>query len=357
MIWMALALAGCGAPLSAGSTGAGESTRPATVIVHYPAGEGHRITLRGPAGWDQPIELTFSGEDRWTAGLQLSGAVELKPLYDDVNWALGPNWTVRPGQSIDLWPRFFHDSGRTERIDGWYSNALGGARGVTIYYPPSYDENSGVRLPVIYMLDGQNLFDDASSFSGVSWDVAGALDRGAADASIHEAIVVAVDNSDNRTWEYTPTDGGDGGGGADTYLSFLADELKPQMDAQLRTLGDREHTALIGSSLGGLFSAYAGAVRGETFGLIGALSPSTWWDNNFLVGAVQRGPGRPARMYLDSGDAGPSNDDVDNTAELASAYRDLGVPLDYWVQHGAEHSELYWRQRVPAAFGFLVGGR
>jgi predicted alpha/beta superfamily hydrolase len=98
-------------------------------------------------------------------------------------------------------------------------------------------------------------------------------------------------------------------------------------------------------------------VRGDTFGLIGALSPSTWWDNRFIICAVQRGPVRPARMYLDSGDAGPSNDDVVNTADLASAYRDLGVPLDYRVQHGAEHGELYWRQRVPGAFGFLVGAR
>src|SRR5207302_6278661 len=172
--------------------------------------------------------------------------------------------------------------------------------------PPAYLENWGQRFPVVYMNDGQNLFDDASSFSGVSWNIAGAMDQGARDASIHQALVVGVDATADRIPEYTPVpDPQDGGGNAAAYLAFLIDELKPWVDANWRTLPGRESTALVGSSLGGLVSAYAGVARPDVFGLVGALSPSTWWDNDWIVGAVRTQSGlKPLKAYLDSRDAG-----------------------------------------------------
>jgi predicted alpha/beta superfamily hydrolase len=119
----------------------------------------------------------------------------------------------------------------------------------------------------------------------------------------------------------------------------------------------------VGSSLGGLRSAYAGTPQADAFGLIGAFSPSTWWDSTVLLTKVAQSPAspRPLRVYVDSGDSGPSSDDKDNTARLAQAYRVLGyaepTTLKYVVQPGATHSEVYWAQRLPAALSFLLGPR
>jgi predicted alpha/beta superfamily hydrolase len=328
----------------------------AHVVVHYPTGFGHRISLRGAGaglGWDAGRDATWTSGDRWTLDLQPSKTIELKPLFDDAIWARGANWTLAPGQTLDVWPTFFHDRGRLEdRAE------LDAAHDVVVYLPASYDENAAERYPVVYMHDGQNLFDDAKAFGGVSWDIAGALDRGTADGTIHDAIVVAIANTAARISEYTPVaDPSYGGGAADTYLALITDQLKPRIDRDYRTLADRGHTAIMGSSLGGLVSVYAGVTHPDVFGLVGALSPSTWWDGTWILPRVAAERTDPARVYVDSGDAGDSQDDQANTAKLAQAYKTRGAPLDYLVQHGAQHNEFYWRQRVPGALGFLLGPR
>jgi predicted alpha/beta superfamily hydrolase len=136
------------------------------------------------------------------------------------------------------------------------------------------------------------------------------------------------------------------------------------VDKDLRTLPSREATAVMGSSLGGLVSAYAGVHHADVFGLVGAMSPSTWWDGTVLLSEVATTPTRPAkplRVYVDSGDSGPSNDDVTNTTELAARYRSAGYTdnkdLLHVVKAGAEHSEIYWAARLPAALHFLLGAR
>jgi predicted alpha/beta superfamily hydrolase len=360
------ALLACGgaAPLDSASDGIhGAAAKASTVVVHYPTGWGHRVSLRGtgPLSWGRGQDATWTANDEWKLTLQLTAAIELKPLFDDATWAIGPNWTLQPGQTLDVWPHFFRGAGQLDTVDGWTSNRLGNSRSIRVYLPPAYLENSGQRFPVVYMHDGQNLFDDSLSFGGVSWNIAGAMDQGARDASIHEAIIVGVDNTADRMSEYTPVVDADyGGGNADAYLDFLVNELKPWVDARYRTLPGRADTAIMGSSLGGLVSAYAGLKRPDVFGLVGAVSPSTWWANDYILGAVQQSKGaalQPLRVYVDSGDAGPSNDDVTNTAKLAQAYKDLGLPVQYVVQHGGQHNESYWRQRAPGALGFLLGGR
>ena len=364
----AIALAGCsgGSAPSVGVAGqTAAQTSTATVIVHYPTGYGHDIALRGSGGglnWSSGTGATWTPGDAWTLTLQLASGIELKPLFDDSSWAIGPNWTLQPGQTLDMWPHFFTDSGTISRIDAFYSNRLQNSRGIWVYLPPSYAENGNERYPVVYLHDGQNLFYDQDSFSGVSWNVGGAMDQGARDGSIHEAIVIGVENDSNRISEYTPVqDPADGGGGETDYLAFLTDELKPQMDSQYRTLPARDSTALVGSSLGGLASVYGGIARPDVFGLIGALSPSTWWDNNWIIGAVAGTKNvyqKPIRAYLDSGDSGTDNDDVTQTTSLAQAWRNSGfVTVDHVVQAGGQHGEYWWRQRLPGALAFLLGPR
>ena len=142
---------------------------------------------------------------------------------------------------------------------------------------------------------------------------------------------------------------------------MLTDELKPAVDAMLRTRPEAASTAIVGSSLGGLVSAYAGVRRADVFARVGALSPSTWWNAGVIVADVQASPAaplRPAVVYVDCGGAA---DDQADTDQLAAAYQGLGyvdgVSFRYVVQPGAAHSETYWAQRFPGAMQLLLGER
>jgi predicted alpha/beta superfamily hydrolase len=176
--------------------------------------------------------------------------------------------------------------------------------------------------------------------------------------------VIGVANTANRIYEYTPTTdpGTPGGGGADLYVKMLVQELKPAIDGMLRTRRDITSTALAGSSLGGLVTAYAGLQHPEVFGLLGVLSPSTWWNGGVIVGDVKGtlpAPARPLVVYVDSGQG--SADDEADTDMLASAYAGLGyvdgMSFRHVVQPGAQHSEVYWAERFPGAMQLLLGAR
>jgi predicted alpha/beta superfamily hydrolase len=217
-------------------------------------------------------------------------------------------------------------------------------------------------MPVVYMHDGQNLFDPAVAFGGVTWRVAGTMDAAASDGRFREAIVVGAENAGaDRIAEYTPTvDADHGGGRGDLFLRMMAEELKPRVDAELRTRPGREDTVIVGSSLGGLISAYAGVRQASTWGLVGAMSPSVWWDGEFILDEVARlGQPRPLKVWVDSGDSGPSSDGVDGARRLADAWRAVGyedgVTLVHVVQEGATHTESAWAERLPWALEFLLG--
>jgi predicted alpha/beta superfamily hydrolase len=346
-------------------TPTGPSVTTTTIRVHYPAGA-HKVSLRGslaPLTWDAGTALSAGADDTWTmTTTSITTPFEWKPLLDDTTWSLGPNYKATPGATLDVYPHFTQVAGQWARAYDFPSKTLGNARGIWLYLPPTYIENTRASMPVLYMHDGQNLFDPKAAFGGNTWQVGQTMDAGAADGTIAEAIVVGIENTSARMSEYTPVaDPTDGGGNGDAYLTMIETELKPQIDAQMRTLPQREHTALMGSSLGGLISAYAGVTRGGTFGLIGVMSPSTWWDNNWLIAETAKMPAtpRPLRIYVDSGDSGSGNDDVTLTKTLADQYRTDGYKdgssFDYVVQAGGQHNEIYWAQRLPAALAFLLG--
>lgn len=348
----------------AGSPDAGVVT---TVLrVKYPAGT-RAVFARGskpPFNWNTGLPMVQVDAETWTLTVtSLIEDLEWKPLLDDSVWSKGPNYNGQVGEVNEVAPRFFRDGGEwTRRWPSFSSTLLGNTRGVYVYLPPTYLENSAARLPVVYMHDGQNLFDPAAAFGGVTWGVPQTMDSAASDGRFREAIVVGAENAGGaRISEYTPTaDPQYGGGNGDLFLRMLVEELKPKVDAELRTLAGRADTVLIGSSLGGLISSYAGVRKSDTFGLIGAMSPSVWWDNRALLGIVaQTGATRPIRVYVDSGDSGNSNDGVNDTRDLAAAYRSLGYvdgpTLRHVVQPGAIHTESAWASRLPGALEFLLG--
>ena len=342
----------------------------AVVQVRYPAGT-HTLTLRGsapPLDWNAGLAGTRGGDDLWTFDLgELPAPLELKPLLDDTTWSPGPNSVVHPGETLQLAPHFQATTGHVVlQWPAFPSRVLGNDRPVWVYLPPGYAENPYARYPVLYLHDGQNLFDAAQSFGGTEWRVDEALDEGshalARDAALRELLVVGVGNTAARVDEYTvdrDDSVGAGGRGA-LYLQFLVSELKPQVDAAFRTRPGREDTAVGGSSLGALISLHAGLRHPTVFGRVMAMSPATWWNGQSVlahVAASQGQPLRPARLYLDSGDSGPSNDDAANTAALADALRAVGyedgVDFRYVLAAGASHTESAWAERLPAALRFL----
>ncbi len=191
--------------------------------------------------------------------------------------------------------------GNIRRLDQVESPELGNRRDVHVYLPPSYT-HSGRHYPVVYMHDGQNLFDHAMSFAG-EWGVDETMERIAHEGV--EAIIVAVPNmGPARTAEYSPyRDDRMGGGHGDAYLRFLTDTLKPQVDAQFRTRREAEHTGLAGSSMGGLISLYGFLHRPDVFGFAGVMSPSLWFARGAIFGELQQRDSWRGRLYLDTGTA------------------------------------------------------
>jgi predicted alpha/beta superfamily hydrolase len=367
-----------GGPTGGGSTGGnpgdgsgGNTPRPAatTVRIHYPAGS-HTLAIRGDGAgltWDAGQALTAGADDTYTFSVtDLAATLQFKPLLDDATWSRGPNYAVAPGATLDVYPHFTTVTGSVVKlIADFHSTTLGNDRAIWAYLPPSYSENTRARFPVLYMHDGQNLFDPALAFGGNEWKVDETLNAAAEDGTIEELVVIGVENTAQRIYEYTPTTDSStpGGGGGDLYLAMLVTELKPQIDGMLRTLPDRAHTGILGSSLGGLISAYAGVKKPDVYGIVGAMSPSTWWNNTVLIGDVGGMPtsARPARVYVDSGDSGTSNDDVTNTNMLAATYVNIGytsgVDFLHVVQAGGQHNEVYWAERLSGALQFLFGPR
>jgi predicted alpha/beta superfamily hydrolase len=138
--------------------------------------------------------------------------------------------------------------------------------------------------------------------------------------------------------------------------------VKPAIDGMLRTRLDVASTALVGSSLGGLVTAYAGIKYPAVYGLLGELSPSSWWNNGVIVGDVKATPAAPPHaltIYVDSGQG--DVDDESDTDNLAAAYLALGYvdgqTFRHVIQPGAQHSEVYWAERLPGAMQLLLGVR
>ena len=355
-------------PDAASSVDDGARAKRTVVRVHHP--EASHISIRGNAAsldWTRGTACVPVGTDVCELSLPAAtSTVEWKPLIDDRTWSRGPNYGAPAGETTDVYPHFTVVRGSLQTFDpAFTSTALPSTRKITVYLPPTYAENPTARFPVLYMHDGQNLFDAGRAFGGSEWRVDETLDAAAESGAIREVIVVGVDNTSDRMNEYTPSrDASEGfGGKGDAYVALLANELKPRIDRDLRTLSGREATSILGSSLGGLISVHAGVKRPEVFGRIGAMSPSTWWNDAAIVDAVgtlSSASVRPLLVYVDSGDGGNGRgDDVVNTRALATAFRGVGfvdgVSLKYVVEPGGQHSESYWAGRLPAALAFLVG--
>ncbi|WP_082773812.1 alpha/beta hydrolase [Hymenobacter sp. PAMC 26628] len=236
---------------------------------------------------------------------------------------------------------------------------LGRHRRVWLYLPADYARQPQRRYPVLYLHDGQNVFDAATAFAG-EWGVDEALDRlRVSGQDPTGCIVVAVDNGSRyRGDEYIPWHNPKiktGGQGA-AYVDFLALTLKPYIDGHYRTRPDAAHTGIAGSSLGGLISVYAALRYPAVFGRVGAFSPAFWVCNDSLRAyARQHPPAATAKFYLVAGAKEDSS-----MLPLMAQWRDVlhaaGVPTAHVAYHAApdgEHREWFWQREFAAAYEWL----
>lgn len=248
------------------------------------------------------------------------------------------------------------------RHERFASAFLPGARDLIVYLPPGYRARGRERFPVLYLQDGQNLFDPATAHRpGEHWRVGETADALIAARRLHPLVIVGIAHMGaRRVEEYTLTRSRrHGGGRVDAYGRFVVEEVKPFVDRTYRTHPGRAYTGIGGSSLGALASLYLGLRYPVVFGRLALLSPSVWWGRRAILRVLARArvPVRP-RIWLDIG-----------TAEGRAAVRDAralrdallvrgwreGRSLRYEEHEGAGHHEAAWAARVGPMLAFLFG--
>jgi predicted alpha/beta superfamily hydrolase len=255
------------------------------------------------------------------------------------------------------------------RLHEFHSAIFHNTRFLRVWLPPGYDdrENEARRYPVLYLNDGQNLFESVSSFNGVEWQVDESADRLIREGTVQPMIIVGVDNAGKeRIREYMPhrslqpmmlrVQG-------TRYPSFLMKEVMPFVARNYRVASGSENTGLGGSSLGALISLYTAAVRPGVFGRLILESPSLWASNRQIIRQSRGVRQWPQRVFLAMGTAESGREDrdrsmVDDVRELGSILGRAGLDdrrLKLIIDDGATHHEAAWARRFPEGLAFLFG--
>jgi enterochelin esterase-like enzyme len=335
------------------------------------------------------LAMKGSGQER-TAVLHLRAGTHLEYKFTLGSWdreALGANGAVPPNSTLDVTTNqnveivitafrqgiaeYLDDwrgSGVIGRLEYWRdvpSKHLAPTRNVEIWLPPDYDTDATNRYDVLYMHDGQNLFDPRLASTGVDWGVDEAVMRGRAAKALPPIIVVGVWCTDERSREYSPWDLGT------NYAAFLIEELMPKVNARFRTRTGPEHTAVMGSSMGGLISFWLCWKYPQTFGLAGCLSTHFPWNGEARPSQARKEPliereirsgatvPHGIRFYFDYG-----------TLTIDSSYEPIQNKVNAWLSaqglkegedfvarkfEGAGHNEAAWRARLDEPLKFLFG--
>jgi predicted alpha/beta superfamily hydrolase len=256
-------------------------------------------------------------------------------------------------------------TGNIQQHRGFRSKIFANRRDVLVYLPRGYSRFARRRYPVLYLQDGQNVFDAATSFAHVEWGVDEAAQRLIRTNLIEPLIIVAVANTgEERIHEYAPTRGvidssakrkKRSRGLAKNYGRFLIEELKPFIDKKYRTKPEAEFTGLGGSSLGGLLTLSLGLWFPDVFRRLIVMSPSVWWDDQVIVKMVEALNAKlPLKIWLDTGTNEPG---WERARTLCEALLEKGWKifddLQYAEIDGGDHSEAAWSARVDPALRFL----
>jgi len=339
-----------------------------TVEAIYPKDVGN-LFLRGSdcgLNWDSGIRMqkeAIKDGFKWTQVVQcdtsLKAPLEVKVLINDNQWMLGANAFINMNSNStgasEIYPWFFTYSGSLTIINNVYSSELNNFRDIIYYTPPSYYENTlKVHKNVLIMHDGQNLFNPATSAFGTAWMCQNTLDTTIIGGTSDEVLIVGayntVDRNDEYTYVYDPSE--KMGGKGDLYLDWIESTLIPLTQKNYRVEIVRETLGILGSSLGGLISCYAGWTR-STYGKVGCMSSSFWWDDqDFQKNILVNNDPSPAfpvpHIYMDSG----THEDLtctEYTTQIYNYYLGDGFTADVsafqYVDQGGQHSESSWGPR------------
>lgn len=250
--------------------------------------------------------------------------------------------------------------------EAFESRHLGNRRDILVYLPPDYDKRKD-RYPVLYMHDGQNVFDAATSFLGIEWKADEHAERLIHDGRIAPMIIVAIANTPDRMNEYTmvrdESRGAGGRGGA--YAKFLVEEVKPFIDRTYRTNPRREHTGVAGSSLGGLISLEICRRYPEVFSHCGVISPALMWNDDAILRELESSDNawmKRVKFWVDMGTAEGRQIESFNTAVkrtrrlveiLDKAGLSRGRDYEYMEVEGGQHNEAAWAARFDRVLLFL----
>jgi metallo-beta-lactamase class B len=331
-------------------------------------------------GWnpgDPAYKMELDSAFRYTIQFAANPGI-LQFKFTRGSWATvegGPNGGFRPNRTlayngadttirinIESWEDLGGSGGSTASpnfsiwTDSFYMAGLNRYRRIWLYLPEGYEESQD-SFPVIYLQDGQNLFDVRTAFAG-EWRVDESLDS-LAKLGRQRAIVVGMDNGGaRRIDEYTPwRHPVHGGGHGEDYVQFMVEELKPYVDQQLRTRKDARNTAIGGSSLGGLISLYAALRYPDVFGNVVAFSSSFWFsDSIYRKEAYVSAPsGDLPRLYLIAG-ALEGGQQVGDMYRFRDSLLVWGWPEEsLFAEHHPDgrHNEAYWAREFPDAYTWL----
>ena len=227
------------------------------------------------------------------------------------------------------------------------SKHSGKERPVLVWMPSVYKVNKRKRFPVLYMHDGQNIMDPRTAYIGVDWRVDEWAEKLIAENKTEPFIVVGIYNTPDRLEEYSDSPKGT------AYRRFIIEELKPFIDSKYRTLPDRENTAIMGSSMGGLCSLLTIWKEHEIFSKAACLSSSFYYGNDNIFNVIKNTDHPlPLKVYIDSGEDGKQ--DAQKMFRLLSERGNIiGDDFDYFYDIGAQHTESAWAARLERPLRFL----
>ena len=316
-----------------------EAEAPYTITIEPAAGELEFKFTRG--SW-QTVEGNASGGFRPNRTFSYDGTATTLEL-DILSWEGSGNTTAA--------------SNVTVLSETFEMPQLGRSRRIWVYLPPDYEE-SNQSYPVLYMHDGQNLFDAATSAFG-EWEVDKTLNA-LFENGDEGVIVVGIDNGGvHRLDEYSPwVNAAYGGGEGDAYLDFIVETLKPHIDGQYRTRPEAEHTGMMGSSMGGLITLYAALRHPEVFSKAGVFSASFWFADEVYDYAASATISPDTKMYMIAGalEGGGQVDQVADMEAMRSTLLGAGMEdaqLKVVTHPDGEHSEWYWRREFGPAYEWL----
>ncbi len=257
-------------------------------------------------------------------------------------------------------------TGNIKKHERFRSQILNNERTLIVYLPPGYDEQAERKYPVLYMHDGQNIFDASTSFAGVEWRVDEAAQRLINEGKIEPIIIVGLYNNADRMQEYNA---GDPEGEPTAYARFVVEEVKPFIEKTYRVDSDSDKTGVAGSSMGGLISLYLVQQYPEVFGRCGIVSPALGiHDRQYLDGLLSADVQwmRGKRFWLDMGtaEAGSSTGNLllRHTRDLAGLFGktrqihpDWGISCEYQEIEGGRHNEWAWSERIESILTCLYG--